>query len=116
MNNKRKIGSISEKAVGSFLEQKGYEILLYNFRSRSAEIDIVAREDRYLVFVEVKWRSSDRNGAPEEAVDRKKQQRIIRGAMYYLVRYRVPEDTPIRFDVAAVEHGKVHLIRDAFTC
>lgn len=116
MNNKRKIGSISEKAVGRYLEKEGYEILQYNFRSRFSEVDIVAKEDRYLVFVEVKWRSSDRNGAPEEAVDKKKQQRIIRGALYYLVRYRVPEGTPIRFDIAAVEHGNVRLIRDAFIC
>lgn len=112
--NKREIGSRSEKSVGEFLTRQGYRILQYNFRCRSAEIDIVAREGRYLVFVEVKWRSSDRNGAPEEAVDVCKQRRILKAALYYMVRFRVPEGTPVRFDVAAVEHGKVHLIRNAF--
>jgi len=114
--NKREIGSISEHAVGKFLENEGYEILQYNFRSAQAEIDIVAKDGRYLVFVEVKWRSSDRNGAPEDAVDLRKQKRIIRASLYYLTRCRVPEGTPVRYDVAAVEHGKVHLIKDAFEC
>lgn len=113
--NKREIGSRSERSVGEYLTRQGYEILQYNFRCRSSEIDIVAREGRYLVFVEVKWRSSGRNGAPEDSVDARKQKRILRAALYYMVRFRVPEGTPVRFDVAAVEHGKVHLIRSAFT-
>ena len=113
--NKRTIGSLSEKAVGKYLEQEGFEIIQYNFRCKSAEIDIVAREGRYLVFVEVKWRSSDRNGAPEEAVDRRKQRRIIRAALYYIARFRIPEDTPVRFDVAAVGQGGIRRLRGAFT-
>lgn len=78
--NRRQIGSRSEQAAGEFLKRQGYTILQYNFRCRRAEIDIVAREGRYLVFVEVKWRSSDKNGAPEEAVDFRKQRRILYAA------------------------------------
>ena len=112
--NKRKMGSESERTVGAYLKEQGYEILEYNFRCRQAEIDIVAREDRFLVFVEVKSRSSKRNGAPEEAVGFHKQNQIRRAALYYMARFRVPENTPIRFDVAAVQNGRIHLIRNAF--
>lgn len=113
--NKREAGTRSEQYVGRYLAEQGYEILRYNFRCRRAEIDLVAREGCYLVFVEVKWRSSDRNGAPEEAVTKSKQARILWAALYYCARFQVPETTPIRFDVAAVEGTRIRLIRDAFS-
>ena len=51
---------------------------------------------------------------PEEAVGRRKQERIRRAALYYLARFRVPESTPVRFDVAAVDEEGFRLIRNAF--
>lgn len=113
--NRRQTGSQAEQLAGRYLEKQGYEIIQYNFRCRQAEIDIVAREDRFLVFVEVKWRSSGRNGAPEEAVDRRKQARILRAALFYFARYRLPEDTPVRFDVVAIEGTQIRLVKNAFT-
>lgn len=113
--NRRQTGAEKERLAGAYLLSQGYDILQYNFRCRQAEIDIVAREGRYLVFVEVKWRSSLRNGAPEEAVDGRKQARILRAAMFYFARFHVPEDTPVRFDVVAIEGEKIRLIRNAFS-
>ena len=113
MNNRQE-GTSYERAAGALLEQEGYEVLQYNFRCRQAEIDIVDREGRYLVFIEVKGRRSRRNGMPEEAVGRRKQERIRRAALYYLARFRVPESTPVRFDVAAVDEEGFRLIRNAF--
>ena len=67
-----------ERKAGAYLEGLGYEILEYNFRGRGGEIDIVARENRYLIFVEVKYRRNEKTGSPLEAVDDRKQRRICR--------------------------------------
>ena len=58
--NKREVGASHEKLAGAYLETQGYLILEYNFRSRRSEIDIVARDGEYLVFVEVKYRADER--------------------------------------------------------
>lgn len=100
--NRRKIGADKEAFVCEWLSRHGYRILERNFRCRSGEIDIVAREGGYLVFIEVKYRSHDANGLPEEAVDLRKQRVISRVALYYLRRYGYAEATPVRFDVVAL--------------
>lgn len=100
--NKRRIGAQKERFVCDWLTRRGYVIVERNFRCRMGEIDIVAREGGFLVFVEVKYRSSGANGLPEEAVDMRKQRVISQAALYYLHRYRYQETTPVRFDVAAV--------------
>ena len=100
--NKRQIGAEKEAFVCEWLEKNGYRIIERNFRCRSGEIDIVAREGGYLVFLEVKYRSHEGQGLPEEAVDRRKQRIISRVALYYLRRYRYGESTPVRFDVVAL--------------
>ena len=81
--NKRAVGTAYEKLAGEYLRQQGYEILEYNFRCRMGEVDIVAKDGEYLVFVEVKYRSSGRSGSPLEAVDRRKQRIISKVASYY---------------------------------
>ncbi len=112
--NNRALGSAYEKLAGGYLLSLGYEILEYNFRCRFGEIDVVAREGEYLVFVEVKYRSSGKKGGPLEAVTKKKQQTISRAASYYCLTHGYGEGTPCRFDVAAVLGEEMTLIRDAF--
>lgn len=92
----------------------GYHILEYNFRSRQGEIDIVAKDGKYLVFVEVKYRASTRSGDPLESVDLRKQRRICRAARYYLMRHQLDMDTPCRFDVAAIRKDQVEVRKNAF--
>ena len=58
--NNRETGSYYERLAGAYLEQEGYEILEYNYRCKTGEIDIIAREAGYLVFCEVKYRTSDK--------------------------------------------------------
>lgn len=82
----------------------------------AGEIDIIARDRDYLVFIEVKYRRDEHEGDPAEAVDARKQARILRTARYYMTRYHISEDTPCRFDVVAVLGSNVRLIRDAFWC
>ena len=112
--NKRKAGDCYEVLAQQYLEENGFRILTRNFRSRSAEIDLVAIEGRYLVFLEVKQRSSSRRGLGKEAVDYRKQRRICQAARWYLYRYKIPEETPVRFDVVSIDGDRITLIRNAF--
>ena len=114
MKNKRTLGAFYEQRVSDYLEQKGYRIIERNFYCRFGEIDLICRKNGYLVFVEVKYRSSDSFGTPSAAVDFRKQIRISNTASYYLYCYHYPMDTACRFDVAAVSEQSVQLIENAF--
>lgn len=78
--NKRKTGQEQEAKAACFLKTQGYQILERNYRCKKGEIDLIAREGQYLVFVEVKYRSTNESGLPEEAVDLRKQRQISRVA------------------------------------
>jgi len=78
--NKRAVGNLGESLACAHLEQKGIVVLERNFRCPAGEIDIIAREKRTLLFIEVKARSSLRYGRPAEAVNRAKQLKILRSA------------------------------------
>lgn len=112
--NRRYVGNLQELRVQELLQEQGYEILARNFYTRQGEIDLVARKDGYLVFVEVKYRADERFGAPEEAVDYRKQKRIIGAARCYMYKHRLPADTPCRFDVAGVLGDEIRITENAF--
>lgn len=112
--SKRATGARYEETAVDFLRQMGYEILERNYRDRLGEIDIVAEEGGYLVFVEVKYRKDAGNGYPEEAVSVPKQKRIRHTASWYLYQQGRSEETPCRFDVVSILGQEITLIRDAF--
>ena len=111
--NKRKNGAQGEVAARAFLEKKGARILEMNWRRPTGEIDIIARQGRTLLFVEVKRRATLRYGRPAEAVDRAKQGHILRTAALYLQENGL-EDSPVRFDVVEVLPGEIRHIEGAF--
>lgn len=111
--NKRSIGATYEKIAGEYLQTLGYEILEYNFYTRSGEIDIVAKHKGYYVFVEVKYRENERSGHPFEAVSVLKQRTISKCAFYYLKKHQL-QDVPVRFDVVGIMGDEIQLIQDAF--
>lgn len=113
MQNKRAIGSNYEKIAGQYLEQQGYQIIEYNFHSRYGEIDIIAKHQGYLVFVEVKYRENDKSGHPLEAVSVSKQRTISKCAFYYLQKHKVQEES-VRFDVVGILGNKIQVIQNAF--
>ncbi len=113
-NNYQKRGRHYEEVAASYLERKGFQILHQNFYSRFGEIDLVARDGNYLVFVEVKYREHDRGGHPLEAVNRRKQKRICKTAEYYCLHYGYGEDTPCRFDVVGIMGDELSHVEDAF--
>jgi len=107
-------GAFGESLAAQYLRQQGYEILFQNWRFKKLEIDIIAKENGILVFVEVKSRSSNLYGLPYEFVDEVKQKHLIRAADAFLASYSYIGD--VRFDIVSVylSSQKVELIRDAF--
>ncbi|WP_455715036.1 YraN family protein [Anaerosporobacter sp.] len=112
--NKRRIGSEKEQIAAAYLIDQGYSIVEMNFFSRNGEIDIIARDANYLVFIEVKYRKDQKLGFAAEAVNYGKIQSIIKTARYYLYRHGYADDIPCRFDVVAIQGSEVSLIQNAF--
>ena len=112
--NKRQVGSDWEQHVTKMLSENGYQILAQNYRCRRGEVDIIANKDGYLVFIEVKQRSSAATGLPLEAVNDKKQKKISTVCAYYLMEHNLSMDTPVRFDVVSILGHKIQVIENAF--
>ena len=111
--NTRNVGSIGENIAAAYLAKHGYVILERNFSTRNGEIDIIAKQGEYYVFVEVKRRKSDKFGLPREAVTPYKQQTIVSCARYWLYKNHL-YGAPVRFDVVEVMDKEVSLLVDAF--
>ena len=112
------LGSLGESLARGALEREGYAILATRYRTRAGELDIVARDGRCLVFVEVKARRHAERGSPAEAVTPAKQRRVAAMARDFLARHQT-DATECRFDVVAVLLGEgerpvIHIIRNAF--
>ena len=112
--NTRKQGAQKEEQVCAYLLSKGVKIREQNYRCRQGEIDLIGYDGEYLVFFEVKYRSSQSKGSAAEAVGYAKQKRICRVADHYRMVHHCVEDTPIRFDVVAIDGVQVTWIKDAF--
>lgn len=112
--NKRKTGEAYEEQAAQFLEKQGLHILERNFRCRFGEIDLIARDGKSYVFVEVKYRSGNISGSAAEAVTKIKQRRICRAAVYYLSTRCRSTELPCRFDVIGIDGEQLCWIRDAF--
>ena len=109
-------GFARERTAEEFLEETGYRIEERNWRGAGGELDLIAWEGDVLCFVEVRARSRDDYGFPEETVDRRKQRKLIRAATAYLMKFRPKEMPMARFDVVAVLREEITLIRNAFDC
>jgi putative endonuclease len=101
--NKREAGDYYETLACDYLRENGLKIIQKNFRCRQGEIDIIARDGKYLVFTEVKFRMGNRFGTAESAVDFKKQNVISRVSDFYRKRFGISDDTSQRFDVVAMD-------------
>ena len=107
------IGRSGEDKAEKYLKKQKYKILERNFSCTLGEIDIIAQDGEFLVFVEVKARSSTAFGKPGEAVDEFKQMKIIKTALYYQ-KIKRKFDMPVRFDVVEVLDNDINLIKSAF--
>ncbi len=113
--NKRAKGTEQETVAAQYLSKQGYVILETNYRCRFGELDIVARKDHVLVIAEVKFRSNATCGDPAEAVDVRKQRKICKVTLDYLMRHPQYQEKPCRFDVISVYgDGQIRHIENAF--
>lgn len=115
ITEKRQIGDIGEKASRKYLKKNGYNIVAKNYNTKYGEIDIVAENKKYIVFVEVKTRKENSLYAPVLAVT--KQNKLMKTAYVYLKEY--PTNKNIRFDIIEVIHNSkkvvsINHIKNAF--
>lgn len=103
---RRMLARWGEEAAAAFLRARGYAILQAGYRCPAGEVDLVCRDGRTLVFVEVKTRASARSGEPEEAVTPAKLHRLRQAARHFLAEHRLGP-VPCRFDVVSVRVGLV---------
>lgn len=102
MNTNQEIGQLGEKLAKRFLEEREYQIICKNFRTKQGEIDIIAKDkEDTIVFIEVKTRTSLIYGNPSEAVNETKIEHIVKTAKYFLYLNKM-KDRNIRFDVIEV--------------
>jgi len=117
MDNKVNIGAYGQKLAENYLTSNGFTIIERNFRCRSGEIDVVAWDDDYIAFIEVKYRRSLTHGYPREAVGYHKQKHIRRVASYYIMTKQL-SNQDFRFDVLEIVdidgNPEITLIKNAF--
>lgn len=115
------MGAWGESLAADYLKKKGYKLLAANYRCRFGEIDLIASNKKYLAFVEVKLRKSDRFARASEFVDVHKQNRLRTTAEMYLAEF--PTQLQPRFDVIEIYapqgvqtvQPEIHHMEDAFS-
>lgn len=96
-----KKGRIGEELAATYLREQGYQIIFQNFYCKYGELDLVAKKNKLLVFVEVKTRTQDCYGTPAEAVDRRKRSHMTYAARTFVQRFGF-HHAQLRFDVVEV--------------
>ncbi len=114
MNNRKK-GRNYELKTAEYLQNNSFQILDMNYNCRFGEVDIIAKEQEELVFIEVKYRMNDKYGHPSEAINFYKKRNIINVSRWYIHENKLYE-TNIRYDVAIWLNGKLEYYKGAFDC
>lgn len=115
MAKHNRTGQLGEELATKFLVEKGFTILANNYRYQRAEIDIIAQKSTLLIFVEVKTRTTNQHGFPEEAITQKKVDLFLLAAEEFI--HQLSWQYDIRFDIIAIsggDHLQIHHIEDAF--
>ncbi|MGN1468109.1 MAG: YraN family protein [Ruminococcus sp.] len=115
--NTKATGNYGEELIVKFLKKKKYEISERNFSCKCGEIDIIAKNSKYIIFVEVKTRGENCLDSPALAVNAAKQNKILKTAAFYLMKH--PVNLQPRFDVAEIylygaKQHKINYIENAF--
>ena len=110
-------GAAGELTAYRYLRRRGYKIVARNYRKRFGEVDLIGWDGETLAFIEVKSRTNQARGRPEEAVHRGKQRQICRVAREYRSQHRL-HDINYRFDIVTIEGSagqeRVDLLKGAF--
>lgn len=115
--DKQQLGRLGEDLALKYLENQQFLILEKNWRYGHLEVDIIAQNDRFIIFCEVKTRSSDKILAPEQAVSTQKQRNLIKAANHYVYTKKIPAE--VRFDIISIlmkgDNHQLNHIPGAFT-
>ena len=117
---KKLLGKKGEDIALKYLTEKGYELVARNYRfSRYGELDLVMKDGKYLVFIEVRTKKNKIYGSPLETIDYAKRRQIEKMAQLFLVREKLPQDTFCRFDAIGIiapdnNEPEIEHIQDAF--
>lgn len=117
MSQHTTFGQSGEAIAFTHLIKSGYNVLEKNWRTQHLEVDIIAENESFIVFVEVKTRRSNAFGEPEIFVNKQKQRHLIRAANQYVEQKKI--DKEVRFDIISIVHApgadpQIHHIQDAF--
>lgn len=112
----QKKGFVAQDHAKRFLLAQGLRDVMSNYRCRAGEIDLIMRDGHYLVFIEVRARTSSVFGDAISSITKSKQQRIMKTAHWYLLEHRVQSGQAIRFDVLGLDGVPANItwIKDAF--
>lgn len=106
-------GNMAEKKACEFLQAKGLKLIEKNYRCRTGEIDLVMQDKSELVFIEVRYRTSNEYGSALDSVDHHKIKKLISAANHYITMHQT--DQPIRFDVVGFDSSlKPNWVTSAF--
>ena len=115
--NKREIGNIYEEKAADYIKSRGLEVVERNFNCRFGEIDIIALDTnrKVIFFYEVKYRKNNRFGTPFEAVDQRKQNRIILTSKYYLINNKKYSDYKVCYSVIGFFGEELKCMNNVFS-
>ena len=112
-------GQEYEDLAAAYLEKQGLTILERNYHCRQGELDIIAKNKQFVIFIEVKYRKNNRYGEPFAFVDIRKQRRMIHTALHYCQYKGIGEKYPMRFDVVSIQtkdtQFDIQWLENAFT-
>ena len=100
-NGKQLLGKEGERVAEEYLKKKGYRLVKRNYRCAAGELDLIVLDRRVVVFVEVKTRTGQTFGSPFEAVEFRKQRKMIQAAQYFLAEKKL-QQRDARFDVVGI--------------
>lgn len=103
MGRHTEVGKEGEAVARDYLEKKGYRVITQNWRTKYGEIDLIALHQGVLIFIEVRTKTHERFGIPEESINTKKQSRMINNAQAYMAIHR--HRGPSRIDAVCVVLG-----------
>jgi putative endonuclease len=112
----QEIGQDAEQKALDYLINQGFKLVCRNYQCRLGEIDLIMRDKNYLVFIEVRSRTSSFFGGGIASITYAKRQKIIKTTSHYLIKNQIQDKYPIRFDVVSIDgrSGIVTWLKDAF--
>ncbi|WP_115304102.1 YraN family protein [Legionella beliardensis] len=112
----QQLGFAAEQQACHYLLKQGLSLLVNNYRCRWGEIDLIMKDGNYLVFIEVRARSSSMFGGPFASITLTKQQKIIKTANHFILTKKWGDKYPVRFDVVGIDSRlqNIEWIKNAF--